>query len=82
MCSPLPMYALIMWMIVDIYLRSNWHDPHILSWVGQFEVTMHMLPFKYFFNSTTYSSTYYLNKCMILFYMVQMCKYEELVSLS
>jgi hypothetical protein len=82
MCSPLPMYALNVCMIVDIYLRSNWHYPYILSWVDQFEVTMHMLPFKYFFNSTTYNSAYYLNKCMILFYMVPMCKYEGLVSLS
>jgi hypothetical protein len=37
---------------------------------------MHMLPFKYFLNSITYNSAYYLNKYMILFYMVQMCKYK------
>jgi hypothetical protein len=71
-----------MCMTVDIYLRSNWHDSHILLWVGQIEVIMHMFPLKYFFNSTTYSSIYYLNKCMIRFYMVQMYKYEELRSLS
>ena len=57
MSSPLPMYILNVWMIVNIYLRSNRLFAHIFSWVkqvGQFEVTMHMLPFNFFFNSTTY----------------------------
>jgi hypothetical protein len=52
------MYTLDVWITVNISLRSNWLPTHILSWVSQidilFIVTMHMLPFRCFFSSTTY----------------------------